>query len=301
MDYDNKIYRPGDEFEVKENGLIMYAGDSKTISGKKFTRQEILDTYGAAIYEEKGTDQDPKPAAKPASTPKVSSSGGSGSSGGGGGGSSGGGGGGGVGVTRGAAGGGGPAADIPNDSAQVSNEKEATPLQAQEKEKAVEIAPNAVQNQQDAKQANSATYTFDYNSSAWQKNADGTWAMTINVNGANVQAANGFYSLVTEGANNTQTSNVYYFDEKGQMATGWVKDANNNVYFFETANTVDVGKMITGWKEINGSSYFFGTDGKMLTNTLTPDGKYVGADGNVVSVGMSLNPTEETLATNKAA
>ena len=39
--------------------------------------------------------------------------------------------------------------------------------------------------------------------------------------------------------------------------------------------------MITGWKEINGSTYYFGADGKMLTNAITPDGKYVGADGKI--------------------
>lgn len=300
MSYNNVIYRPGDEFVVEEDGLIMYAGDSQTLSSKKFTRQEIIDTYGTPIYEERGTDQDPKPA--PA--PKSSSSGGSS---GGGGGSSGGGGGGGGGVSlpkSSAAGGGGPAAD--NSLTPLSNQKEAAPLaqmpQEEKAKEAVQIAPNAVQNQQDAKQASGDSYTFNSSESSWKQNADGTWAMTISVNGENVPASNGFYSLLDKDANTGAVSNsVYYFDSQGQMATGWVKDANNNVYFFETANTTDVGKMITGWKEISGGSYFFGTDGKMLTNSITPDGKYVGADGNIVSSGTSLNPTEETLANKQVA
>ena len=40
--------------------------------------------------------------------------------------------------------------------------------------------------------------------------------------------------------------------------------------------------MITGWKEISGSWYYFGKDGSMLTNTITPDGYYVGADGKYI-------------------
>lgn len=50
----------------------------------------------------------------------------------------------------------------------------------------------------------------------------------------------------------------YYFDENGYMCTGWVQDVNGAYYFMDTAT------------------------GAMLTNTMTPDGKYyLGADGKL--------------------
>lgn len=39
---------------------------------------------------------------------------------------------------------------------------------------------------------------------------------------------------------------------------------------------------VNQWQEINGKQYYFGSDGYMLTNTTTPDGKQVGADGALV-------------------
>ena len=141
-------------------------------------------------------------------------------------------------------------------------------------------APNAVKTQAEAKTASSASYSVSKESANWSQNADGTWSMSVNSAAGQVAASNGFYSLsdvnVTTGV---QTKSVYYFDEKGQMATGWVKDAAGSMYFFETANTADVGKMTTGWKQINGGYYYFGSDGKMYTNGVTPDGYKVGADG----------------------
>ena len=141
-------------------------------------------------------------------------------------------------------------------------------------------APNAVKTQAEAKTASSASYSLSKDSAKWSQNADGTWSMSVNNGTAQVAASNGFYSLSdVNAATGEQTKAVYYFDEKGQMATGWVKDAAGSMYFFETANTADVGKMTTGWKQINGGYYYFGSDGKMYTNGVTPDGYKVGADG----------------------
>lgn len=41
----------------------------------------------------------------------------------------------------------------------------------------------------------------------------------------------------------------------------------------------DGGYPINQWKEIDGKQYYFGADGYMLSNTTTPDGYQVGADG----------------------
>ena len=143
-----------------------------------------------------------------------------------------------------------------------------------------EIAPNAVTNQESAKSASDTSFSVANDEATWEKNADGTWSLSVSVGNQNVTAANTFCTLVeTNALTGQQTNAVYYFDEKGQMATGWVKDSTGNMYFFETANTADVGKMTTGWKSVNGSYYYFGADGKMMSNGVTPDGYYVGANG----------------------
>ena len=158
-------------------------------------------------------------------------------------------------------------------AAEVANQNaQATPAQ--------EVAPNAVTNQEGAKSASSTSMSASNNDVTWEKNADGTWSLSLSVGNQNVTAANTFCTLTeTNVVTGQQTNAVYYFDEKGQMATGWVKDSVGNMYFFETANTADVGKMTTGWKSVNGSYYYFGADGKMMTNGVTPDGYYVGANG----------------------
>ena len=142
------------------------------------------------------------------------------------------------------------------------------------------VAPNAVTSQESAKSASSASFSVSNDEATWEKNADGTWSLSVSVGNQNVTATNTFCTLTeTNTLTGQQTNAVYYFDDKGQMATGWVKDSVGNMYFFETANTADVGKMTTGWKSVNGSYYYFSTDGKMMSNGMTPDGYYVGANG----------------------
>ena len=291
LSYNDIIYRPGDEFVVEEDGLIMYGGDSRTLTSKKFTRQEIINTYGEPFYEEVSDDQPFTGPAPKKATAKASFSGGS--SGGGGGGSSGGGG-----------GGGGSLPKSSVDNAAAPGPASLTPVENQNNEEINQAnkepaqATNAITNQAEAKQASNNSFAFESSLSTWTQNADGTWSMSIKVDGKDVNASSGFYNLVEKDANTGAQSNaVYYFDEKGQMATGWVKDTNNNYYYFETANNDNVGKMTTGWREINGSTYFFGSDGKMMSNSVTPDGKYVGADGKVVSDGTNLGVVNDV---NKA-
>lgn len=61
------------------------------------------------------------------------------------------------------------------------------------------------------------------------------------------------------------------YAKEGQPDTGW--------FYFDKN-----GIMVTGWNEIGGKWYYFnevhdGTYGMLFTNTTTPDGKRVGADG----------------------
>jgi len=72
----------------------------------------------------------------------------------------------------------------------------------------------------------------------------------------------------------------YWFDSDGNMAKGWRQDTSGSWYFMEE----DTGTMnASAWLKYNGLWYYFGSDGKMLTNTITPDGYVLNSDGVWVS------------------
>ncbi len=111
----------------------------------------------------------------------------------------------------------------------------------------------------------------------WQKD-DGKWYY-LNSSGAMAKSA-----WVKSGGS------WYHFDNNGVMQTGWLKDGRTTYYLKSS------GAMATGWQEIEGEWYYFsgdgsmakskwvgnyylGSDGAMLTNTVTPDGYRVGSNG----------------------
>lgn len=107
-----------------------------------------------------------------------------------------------------------------------------------------------------------------------------TWGLNPDKNNKLLKATNGFYNVVSTDILGNVVNDVYNFDNEGKMVTGWVKDPFGTMYFFNTIKGNDIGKMVIGWKEIGtGLWYYFGADGKMLANTITPDGSVVGADG----------------------
>lgn len=59
-----------------------------------------------------------------------------------------------------------------------------------------------------------------------------------------------------------------------QQTEGWVQDSTG--WWWRNA---DGSYPMNAWKEIDGKQYYFGSDGYMLSNTTTPDGYFVGADG----------------------
>ena len=90
--------------------------------------------------------------------------------------------------------------------------------------------------------------------------------------------ANEWYQLVW----NNVTS-WYYFNAEGYMVTGWFEYEGNRYYLHPHSDGTQ-GFMYVGWHEIEGKWYYFndisdGTKGRLLTNTTTPDGYQVGADG----------------------
>lgn len=130
---------------------------------------------------------------------------------------------------------------------------------------------------------NADTCTWNYNprNDKWQLEGTGVWGKTT--------ALDGFYVIqrIVEGANNPITGNVarstYYFDAAGNMYKGWIHTIDSKIYFFDNSMTVREGTMATGWKQILGDWYYFGIDGEMYINTMTPDGYFVGADGKWIN------------------
>ena len=69
---------------------------------------------------------------------------------------------------------------------------------------------------------------------------------------------------------------TYYFHDWGGMANSWWrKDANGDWYYFRGNGAMAK----SSWIEWKGEYYYVGKDGKMLTNTTTPDGYRVDRDG----------------------
>lgn len=66
----------------------------------------------------------------------------------------------------------------------------------------------------------------------------------------------------------------YNFDENGYMRTGWYK--RGETWFYLKPD----GAMALGWEQVDGKWYYLDPEsGFMLSDTVTPDGYRVGADG----------------------
>ena len=66
----------------------------------------------------------------------------------------------------------------------------------------------------------------------------------------------------------------YWIDETGYMANGW-RMLNGTWYYFGSDGIMDVNQ----WKQDAGKWFYLGADGAILKNAVTPDGYTVGADG----------------------
>jgi len=80
----------------------------------------------------------------------------------------------------------------------------------------------------------------------------------------------------------------FAFDENGKMRTGWYSDPAGNVFYLNPVADGSRGKMVTGWKQIDGYWYYFyeqegtGYMGALATNT-TINGYRVDAQGRKVN------------------
>lgn len=76
----------------------------------------------------------------------------------------------------------------------------------------------------------------------------------------------------------------FRFSETGHMMTGWYSNQDGQNYYLNPVSDNTLGRMVTGWKQIEGKHYYFnimsdGTKGRMLQDTVTPDGYRVNVFG----------------------
>lgn len=103
-----------------------------------------------------------------------------------------------------------------------------------------------------------------------------TGGPATSVSTADIQAGNlPGNTLASPGLNLASNGIWWYKNTDGTyIANDWIF-YDNKWYFFDAQ-----GYMYTGWVQWKGLWYYLGkTDGVMLTNTTTPDGYYVNADG----------------------
>jgi hypothetical protein len=98
----------------------------------------------------------------------------------------------------------------------------------------------------------------------WVKANDGTWSY----NKADGNKATGWYQ---------DTTGTWYCSNANgiMLANAWAQDNSGLWYYLGSTGAMTTNK----WIQYNGKYYYVGANGVMLTNAITPDGFYVGADG----------------------
>ena len=124
---------------------------------------------------------------------------------------------------------------------------------------------------------------------------------------------NGFYWINTEsngsinkGWYSEGVDDWYYMDNNGIMKTGWYEKYHlheisdgmlghmdygwffdgQSWYFLNTVHNGEFGAYQIGWQWIDGYCYYFDEQGKLLINTITPDGYQVNGEGRWVIDGV---------------
>lgn len=124
-----------------------------------------------------------------------------------------------------------------------------------------------------------------YRGGTWQKQENGTWKL-FKTDGQPVSSEWAYvdgktYLIDMNGIMQTGFQKVngswYYLNSTGAMQTGWL--LKEGKYYFLNSD----GTMAYGWVNSLGKWYYLDNyTGVMLTNTYTPDGRYVNAEGELV-------------------
>jgi len=99
--------------------------------------------------------------------------------------------------------------------------------------------------------------TTSYSDASWEKGENG-WKCK-KPDGSYL--TNTWFQLPYRG-----TNAWYYFDEQGNMVTGWLQK-DGKWYYLNPISDGSQGKMCTNWLFINGKWYFFKEDGSLVSNT----------------------------------
>ncbi len=113
----------------------------------------------------------------------------------------------------------------------------------------------------------------------WSQSEDGNWRF-VDSNGnacANRWAA--IYNPNADPASGQSDYDWYWFDEAGNMLTGWHLDADGNYYYLNPVSDGTLGKMMTGWIQDGGEWYYLspesdGARGHMVTGWAQVDGQW---------------------------
>ncbi len=129
----------------------------------------------------------------------------------------------------------------------------------------------------------------------WKQNSNGTWSFT-NSNGT--VPKNSWGAIANPYANTSAGQAAFdwfFFDDRGNMRTGWFTDADGNVYYLNESSDGTKGRMMTGWCWVTDETgkqkcYYLnplsdGTKGKLMVNT-TIDGHTVNEKGEWVINGV---------------
>ena len=118
----------------------------------------------------------------------------------------------------------------------------------------------------------------------WIQNADGSWSYQTGTS----PMTNRWVCIYNPYADERRRQKRYgwfKFGPDGKMLTGWVTDADGNIYYLNPASDGTRGMMLIGWQQIDGKWYYFskdegsGTMGALFRNTITPDGYHVDETG----------------------
>lgn len=114
-------------------------------------------------------------------------------------------------------------------------------------------------------------------SGEWRHNTDGTWSFITNG-----QAAAGRWAYISNpyAKDGQEKVSWFLFDDAGIMRTGWHQESGSgNWFYLHDEADGSRGHMYTGWRQIGGIWYFFGPDGHLYQDTITPDGYSVDHTG----------------------
>jgi len=114
------------------------------------------------------------------------------------------------------------------------------------------------------KKADETVLTGAITGGKWMLETDGTWTYELDGKKFVNQWAYIFNPYAT---GEQERVSWFRFDENGRMLTGWFQDpADQCWYYLHPLSDGSQGCMYTGGHVIDGTSYFFGTDGRMATS-----------------------------------